>query len=397
MVCANINLMEDLLTRAVDDIIVRAELEKELKGKKKLRLKFGVDPSSSDLHLGHAVALRKLRAFQDLGHTVILLIGDMTARIGDPSGKNKTRPVLTEKVISANAQTYLDQAGKILDIGKAEIRRNSEWLDKWSFGDLLGIAGQFTVAQLIEREDFRARLKAGNELGLHELLYPVMQAYDSVILEADVEFGGTDQRFNLLAGRDLQKKLNQRSQQILMTKLLVGLDGQQKMSKSLGNYVGLTDAPADMFGKIMSLPDELIAPYYELCTDVPLAQIKELVKTLGAGANPRDAKASLAREIVALYHGTAKAEAAEAAFNQQFRDRGVPETVPTVQLQSKPVQMTQLLVEVGLAKSKSEARRLIEQKGVRFNDDLQTEDSDIHPKDGDLIKVGRRYIRLKIK
>lgn len=389
--------MNDLLSRAVEEIISGVELEKLLTGSKKLRLKLGVDPSSPDIHLGHAVLLRKLRHLQDEGHTVIFLIGDATARIGDPSGKNKTRPVLTNEEIETNAQTYLSQVGKILNVKKAEIRRNSEWWDGVSFSELLKIAGNFTVAQLIEREDFKNRLQSGSELGLHELLYPVMQAYDSVMLKADVEFGGTDQRFNMLAGRDLQKKMGQTPQQVFMTKLLVGLDGTQKMSKSLGNYIGLTDEPANMFGKVMSLPDELIAPYYELCTDIELNQIEALVKTLAEGANPRDAKASLAREIVRLYHGDAAAVAAEEGFNKQFRDKQAPELMPVHKIEKGGKSAVALLVATGLATSNSEARRLIEQGGARINDQILHIDREYAVSDGDILQAGkRRFVRIEL-
>lgn len=389
--------MNDLLTRAVEEIISSTELEKLLTGGKKLRLKLGVDPSSPDIHLGHAVLLRKLRLLQDQGHTVIFLIGDATARIGDPSGKNRTRPVLSDEDIEKNAQTYLSQVGKILDIKKAELRRNSEWWDGVSFTQLLKIAGNFTVAQLIEREDFKNRLAAGSELGLHELLYPVMQAYDSVMLRADVEFGGTDQRFNMLAGRDLQKKMGQVPQQVFMTKLLVGLDGTQKMSKSLGNYIGLTDEPSDMFGKVMSLPDELIAPYYELCTDIDQAQIDAMVSTLAEGANPRDSKASLAREIVRLYHGDASAIAAEEAFNKQFRDKQAPEQMPVHKIEKGAKSAVALLVATGLAASNSEARRLLEQGGARVNDQVLLVDREYALSDGDVLQAGkRRFVRIEI-
>ncbi|HEX3081989.1 MAG TPA: tyrosine--tRNA ligase, partial [Candidatus Saccharimonadia bacterium] len=273
--------MDELLTRGVDTIVGRDELEQVLTtNRQSLRIKFGVDPTRPDLHIGHAVALRKLRQFQELGHTVIFLIGDYTTKVGDPSGKNKTRPMLTDDEIAGHVETYLDQVGKILDVKKAEIRYNSEWLAKLSFNDLINLASNISVAQLIERDDFKNRLAAGSEIALHELLYPLMQAYDSVALEADVEFGGTDQLFNLMAGRALQKKLGQKPQVVFTCELLVGLDGTKKMSKSLDNYIGVTDAPVDMYGKTMSLPDSLIAPYYKLCTDVPLGAIDELVKTL---------------------------------------------------------------------------------------------------------------------
>ncbi len=356
------------LKRGVEAVIDPAELDALLAGSKKLRLKLGVDPSSPDIHLGHAVLLRCLARFQRLGHHVIFLIGDTTALIGDPSGKNKTRPVLTEAEVERNAQTYLDQVGKILDIKKAEVRRNSEWLGKLDLGELLKLASNFTVAQLVEREDFATRLKAGADLGLHELLYPLMVAYDSVALEADVEFGGTDQRFNLLAGRALQKKLGQRPQQIVMAKLLVGTDGTHKMSKSLGNYIGVAEGPAEMFGKVMSIPDDLIAPYYELCTDIDLDVIADLVKSLAEGANPRDAKASLAREITSIYHGEAAALAAEATFDRRFRDKTVAdEDITDVAHVGASAELVDFLLAAEILPSRSEVRRKVEEGGIRVN------------------------------
>lgn len=386
--------MDKELLRGIESVIDEETFEKLLRSKKKLRIKLGIDPSSPDIHLGHAVVLRVLAKLQKLGHTVIFLIGDATALIGDPSGRNKTRPVLTSEQIKANAKTYVDQVGEILDTTKIELRYNSEWFKDMSFIDILKLSGKFTVAQLIEREDFKNRLEAGFDLGLHELLYPVMQAYDSVALESDVEFGGTDQRFNMLAGRALQKKLAQTPQQVVMAKLLVGIDGAQKMSKSLGNYIGVTDAPADMFGKVMSLPDGLIAVYYELCTDIDLGVIDELVKSLADGANPRDAKASLARELVTIYHSKDAAAAAESGFNSQFRDKELPTEMPEVKTTLGPRKVIELLVEVGLAESRSDARRLQEQGGVRINGE-PVDDEMVAVATGDVIQVGkRRFVRV---
>ena len=390
--------MDELLTRGVDQIIGQDELEKALKSSRKLRIKLGVDPTRPDIHLGHAVSLRKLRQFQDLGHTVIFLIGDYTTKIGDPSGRSKTRPMLTDAEIEVNAQTYLDQVGQILNLKKVEIRRNSEWLSKLSFADLITLAAKFSVAQLIERDDFEKRLKAGEELSLHELLYPLMQAYDSVALEADVEFGGTDQLFNLLAGRDLQRKMDQRPQVVFTTKLLVGTDGSKKMSKSLDNYVALTDAPVDMYGKLLSMRDELIASYYELCTNVPMNAVAELVKSLAEGANPRDPKASLAREIVGIYHGPKAAVEAETAWNHQFRDGGRPDEIADFTIRDKYLPLIDVLVSSGLATSKSDARRLIEQGGVKLDDTVQVIESAPVFADGDILQVGkRRYLKLRLK
>ncbi|MDF2461564.1 MAG: tyrS [Candidatus Saccharibacteria bacterium] len=390
--------MDDLLTRGVDQIIVKEELEAALKSGRKLRIKLGVDPTRPDLHIGHAVVLRKLRALQDMGHTVIFLIGDYTTKIGDPSGKSKTRPMLTDEEIAANAKTYLDQVGLILNVKKAEIRYNSEWLSKLSFGDLLQLASNVSVAQTIEREDFRARLASGQELALHEILYPLMQAYDSVALEADIEFGGNDQLFNLMAGRALQKKLGQKPQIVWTCDLLVGLDGVKKMSKSLDNYIGVADAPVDMFGKVMSIPDNLIAPYYKLCTELPLETIDELVKTLAAGANPRDSKASLARDIVRQYHGEAAALKAEEDWNRTFRDKQGPtdEQIEVIKLHGSRT-ILDFLTEFKVVTSNSEARRLLVQNGVRIDGETVTDES-TKLKGGEMVQVGkRRFFKLEAK
>ena len=390
--------MDELLTRGVEDIIGREELEQALGSGRKLRIKFGVDPTRPDIHIGHAVVLHQLRQLQERGHTIIFLVGDYTTKIGDPSGKSKTRPVLEDDEILANAQTYLDQVGKILDVKKAEIRRNSEWLSQLDFAALVKLASHISVAQLTEREDFKNRLQSGQELALHELLYPLIQAYDSVMLEADVEFGGTDQLFNMMAGRALQKKLGQRPQVVWTSKLLVGLDGVKKMSKSLDNYIAITDTALDMYGKVMSVPDNLIAPYYELCTQIPQAVINELVKTLAEGANPRDSKASLAREIVRQYHGEAAALKAEEAWNKQFRDGGRPEHIEEYTVSDSHLPLVDLLVEAGLAASKSEARRLIEQGGVRLDDTVQTPEAAPVFANHQILQVGkRRYLKLRVK
>jgi len=389
--------MDELLTRGVDQIVGQPELEKAIAAGSRLRIKFGVDPTRPDLHIGHAVALRKLRQFQDMGHTVIFLIGDYTTKIGDPSGKSKTRPMLTDEEIAAHVETYLAQVGLILDVKKAEIRYNSEWLGKLSFGDLISLASNMSVAQIIERDDFKNRLETGSELSLHELLYPLMQAYDSVALEADVEFGGTDQLFNLMAGRALQKKLGQKPQVVFTCELLVGLDGVKKMSKSLDNYVGVTDAPIDMYGKVMSLPDNLIAPYYKLTTQIPLPVIDELVKTLAEGANPRDSKASLAREIVRIYHGEVAALKAEAGWNSTFRDKQGPTAaqIEEIKFTGKAASLIDFLVASGLVASRSEVRRLIESNGIKVDSSVVTDES-LVLKGGEMIQVGkRRFFKLK--
>ena len=389
--------MDELLTRGVDQIVGQPELEQAMSSGRKLRIKFGVDPTRPDLHIGHAVVLRKLRQFQDLGHTVIFLIGDYTTKIGDPSGKSKTRPMLSDGEIAANVTSYLDQVGKILNVKQAEIRYNSEWLGKLTFGDLIGLASNISVAQIIERDDFKNRLSSGQELALHEILYPLMQAYDSVALEADMEFGGGDQLFNLLAGRSLQKKLGQKPQIVFTCELLVGLDGVKKMSKSLDNYVSFTDAALEMYGKVMSLPDNLIAPYYKLCTQIDLGVIAELVKTLSSGANPRDSKASLAREIVREYHGDAAALKAESQWIKQFREGGRPDVIDEYHV-NVAGDLIEILLDSGMATSKTEARRLIEQGGVRLDDIPVAGIDEPKIKDGQILQVGkRRYLKLRLK
>lgn len=388
---------KEMLTRGVDTIVSVDELEKLLLSKKKLRIKFGVDPTAADIHLGHTVVLRKLRWFQDMGHTIIFLIGDATARIGDPSGKNQTRPVLSDAEISENAQTYLSQVGKILDVDKAEIRRNSEWSDKLTFAGLLKLATNFTVAQLIERDDFSDRLARGQQLSLHELLYPVLQANDSVELKADIEFGGTDQRFNILAGRDLQRKVGQKPQVVFLTTLLVGTDGARKMSKSLGNYIALSDSPKDMYGKLMSISDELIKTYFELCTDVPQSIIDSLVQDIANGANPLEAKRSLAREIVGMYHGLDQATQVEAEFISTFTNKQLPSDIADIAV-SKTDDILDIIVGGKMAPSRTAARRLLEQGGVKLaGKTIQPSDS-ICFKDQDILQVGkRRFGRIKLR
>ena len=335
-----------------------------------LRIKLGVDPTAPDLHLGHAVPLRKLRQFQDLGHTVVLIIGDYTALIGDPSGRSTTRPHLSIDEIDANARTYTDQAFRILDVDRTELRRNSEWLGKLDFSGVLKYASRFTVARTLERDDFAKRLAAQQTIALHELLYPVMQAYDSVVVEADLEMGGTDQLFNLLAGRELMEKLGMEPQVALTLPLLEGTDGVQKMSKSYGNYIGLTDAPDDMFGKVMSIPDELMARYYRLCTAVPVDDIDAIEAGLADGSlHPNATKRRLAREIVELYHPGAAA-GAEEAFDRVFKRHEVPANIEEYRL-PKPdgglVYVPGATTASGMTPSVSEARRQIDQGAVRVD------------------------------
>lgn len=352
-----------LFGRSVENVVVRDHLVARLAKGEKLRVKIGMDPTAPDLHLGHAVALRLLRRFQDAGHTVVFIIGDATALIGDPSGKSKTRPQLDAKEIDRNAKTYFAQVGKILDVKKAEIRYNSEWLGKLTFADVIRLAARFTVARILERDDFSQRYKTGVDISCHELLYPMMQAYDSVAIKADVEVGGTDQTFNMLAGRELQKKMNLPEQNVLTVPLLVGIDGVHKMSKSLGNYVGLSEKPEDMYGKVMSIPDALIPSWFTLATELSDADIAELAR----GDNPRDRKMRLAREIVALYHGAKAAEKAEAAFVSVFQKHETPEDVREMKYKNIGNDLVETLVKVGFATSKSEARRLILEGAIKID------------------------------
>ncbi|MEK7073062.1 MAG: tyrosine--tRNA ligase [Patescibacteria group bacterium] len=377
-----------LFGRSVENVVVRDHLIARLKEGKKLRLKIGMDPTAPDLHIGHAVVLRLLRRFQDAGHTVVFIIGDYTARIGDPSGKSKTRPQLEAKEIDRNAKTYFAQVGKILDVKKAEIRYNSAWLGKLKFDDLLRLTARFTVARILERDDFAKRYKGGVDISCHELLYPMMQAYDSLAIKADVEVGGTDQTFNMLAGRELQKKMNLPEQDVLTVPLLVGTDGVNKMSKSLGNYIGLSEKPEEMYGKVMSIPDVLIPNWFKLATELSDADISELVR----GDNPRDQKMRLAREIVALYYGAKATEKAEAAFVSVFQKHEAPTDVVEMRVKNN-LSLVDLLVATTLATSKTEARRLVEQKGVKL-DGAVVDNPAVPinvPKTGVLLQKGKRH------
>lgn len=387
--------MIDLVLGRAKDVVVREELERML-ATKKLRIKLGIDPTGPRLHLGRAATLRRLRNLQDMGHQIVLIIGDFTAIIGDASDKTSERQPLSSEEIRANMADYQREAGLILDMEKVEFRHNSEWLRKLPFDEVISLAQQFTVAQMIERENYAVRFKEQRPIGLHEFLYPILQGYDSVAVKADVEVGGTDQLFNLLAGRTVQKHYGQVPQQILTFDLLTGPDGR-KMSTSWGNAIYLTDEPGDMYGKLMSIHDEMIAQYYRICTDVAEDVIEQTVKDIAAGANPRDTKASLAREIVRIYHGEEAALTAEAAFNKQFRDKERPDDIPTEVVSKKPWEPVELLVALKLAESKSEARRLIEQGGVRLND-TKIDGDEIKVKSGDVIQVGkRRFVKLTVK
>jgi len=389
-----------VISSGTADIVPLADLRKKLDSGRKLRIKLGVDPTAPDLHLGHAVPLRKLRQFQDLGHQVVLIIGDFTALIGDPSGRSTTRPALTREQIDANATTYIEQAFKILDPERTEMRRNSDWLGELDFEAVLRLTSQFTVARILERDDFQKRYREGIGISLHELLYPMAQAYDSVAVEADVEMGGTDQLFNLLAGRELMEKSGMEPQVCLTLPLLEGTDGIQKMSKSYGNYIGLTDEPADMFGKVMSIPDELMLKYYRLCTPLEVDEVDQVEAGLADGSlHPNQAKRRLAREIVGLYHGVGASGAAEGAFDRVFKQHDIPEDVPEVALQlAEEVHLPALLKDLGLVGSNGEGRRMIDQGAVRIAGEpvaAGTFDVPVSTVLGCVVQVGkRRYARV---
>jgi len=404
MINTNSQKIEEILTRGVDEVIDKEHLEKELKSGRQLRIKFGIDPTSPDLHLGHSIPLRKLKQFQDLGHKVILLIGDFTAMIGDPSGRSTQRPMLTEKMVKQNLKDYVKQAGKILDLKKVEIRYNNDWYKKKGAAFLMELSSKFTLARIAERDDFKQRIKDDVDISMLELTYPLLQGYDSVELKADVEIGGRDQKFNLLMGRKVQKRYNMAEQDILTMPLLEGLDGVKKMSKSLGNYVGLTEAPSQMFGKIMSLPDELMWRYFNLLTDLSVEEIEKLKdEKQKLTISPRDIKAKLAKEVVKLYHGEKSAQIAEEEFNKVFRNKELPTDIPVFEYNQKQILITDLLFDAKLASSKKEAKRLVEGGGVEImkgdNKERITDwKKEINLEDEDIIKVGsRKFVKIVLK
>jgi len=358
-----------LLRRGAEKIYSEAELQAKLASGKTLRIKLGLDPTAPDIHLGHTVVLRKMRQFQDFGHKAVLIIGDYTARIGDPTGRDTTRPILDDATIEANAQTYLDQAGAILDTTpqRFELRYNSEWLGSLTFADVLRLTGQFTVQQMLHRENFRKRMEADREIMVTEFMYPIMQAYDSVVIEADVELGGTDQTFNNLCGRDLMAKHGLEKQLVLVMPLLVGLDGHEKMSKSKGNYVAVTDPPDEMFGKLMSIPDTLMRNYLELLTSLPAERIDSLVDP--EVTHPREAKDTLAQVIVEQFYDCAAARAASAEFKKRFAENQLPSDMETKTAAGGEHLLAALIAEVGFAQSNGEGKRLIKQGGVRYGEE----------------------------
>lgn len=390
--------IKEILERGAVDVIERAHLEEALVSGKELRIKFGIDPTSRDLHLGHAVVLRKLKQFQDFGHKIVLIIGDFTGMIGDPTGKSKTRSQLTAEQVHENMEGYLAQAFKIIDMTKTEVRHNSEWLSELKGEKLFKLLSMVSVNQVLERDVFAKRIKEEKPIFVHELLYPIMQAYDSVVIEADLELGGTDQTFNILMGRTLMEKFGMAPQDVLTVPLLEGTDGKEKMSKSLGNYIGITDAPNDMFGKIMSIPDSLIVKYFLLCTNVGGDEVKDIETKLKSDEfNPRDAKAKLAREIVKIYHSEKEALSAEEEFNRVFKSKELPEEISEVKIKEKAIDIVSLLVVLKLAPSKARARSLVIQGGVKVAGKKVTDPKEVLQitEDGMVVQAGKRnFVRV---
>ena len=383
------HFFERLQERAVE-IHVEDHLRSRLERGDRLRVKLGLDPTAPDLHVGHLVVLDALRAFQDDGHTVVLIVGDYTALIGDPSGRSETRPVLGREQIDANAKTYFDQIYLVLDRERTEVHSNSEWLGAMGAADVLRLMGKATLQQVLQREDFAERLKAGTPIGAHEILYPFNQAYDSVAIRADVEIGGTDQLFNLLFGREIQKAYGQEPQDIAVFQLLEGLDGSQKMSKSLNNYIGLTEPPAEVYGKTMSIPDSLTEKYLRLVSGLSGPELDRVL-----ALKPRDAKAALARQLVKRLYGDDGAGKAEAEFDARFRKREAPEEMSELAAEN-PADLVSTIVQAGFAKSRGDARRLIDQGGIRINGEKASADSKL--KDGDVLQSGKRnFVRIRVR
>ncbi len=382
----------EVIKRGADELLVEQEMVDRLARGVPLRVKAGFDPTAPDLHLGHTVLINKLRQLQDLGHHVIFLIGDFTGMIGDPSGKNATRPPLTREQIAENAKTYQAQVFKILDAGKTEIAFNSTWMDKLTSADMIRLAAKYNVARMLERDDFGKRYRSGQQIAIHEFLYPLVQGYDSVALKADLELGGTDQKFNLLVGRELQKHFGQPSQCILMMPLLEGLDGVNKMSKSLGNYVGINESAEQVFGKLMSVSDELMWRYIELLSFEPLATIRKWKAEVTQGRNPRDVKVAFAQEIVARFHSKAAADRALADFEARFKQGEIPEDIAEFRWSAggSPVPLYQALKQASLTASTSEALRMIEQGGVRINGEKVSDKELKLDKGTFVIQVGKR-------
>lgn len=395
-----INEQMDLIGRGVDELISEEQLKQKLESASKsgepLIVKLGCDPSRPDLHIGHAVVLRKLRHFQDLGHQAVLVIGDFTAMIGDPSGRNKTRPQLTIEEAKEYGLTYVEQASAVLDVGALNIFHNSDWLSAMNFDDVIRLTSHYTVARMLERDDFEKRYKSEVPISLHEFLYPLAQAMDSVKLNADVELGGTDQKFNLLVGRDLQRAYDQDPQVVITTPLIEGTDGVKKMSKSYDNAIGLIDEPGDMYGKTLSIPDELIVPYFELATNISSKDLDRIKSRLQKGENPRDMKRQLARDIVTLYHSLEAAQDAESDFDRIFVEGDEPEEMDEFIVKESPVAVLTVMHNAGLVSSKREGRRLIEQGGVKVDGEKISDiNAEIEVDQPRILRVGKRkFLKL---
>lgn len=397
----SLNEQMDIIRKGAEEIIPEEELVKKIelsiKEQKPLRVKLGADPSCPDLHIGHAVVLGKMRQFQDLGHQAVLIIGDFTGMIGDPTGRSKTRPALSLEDTKVNAQSYFEQAGIVLNKETLEIRYNSEWLAPMNFRDVITLSAHYTVARMLERDDFSKRYAQGIPISTHEFLYPLAQAYDSVAIKSDIELGGTDQKFNLLVGRDIQREYGLQPQVILTMPILEGLSGGAKMSKSLDNYIGLTDTPEDMYGKTVSISDDLILRYFTLVTNTSEEEIESFKKAMESGENPRDIKHELAWRLVKRYHGTEAANRAKDYFQKVFVKKDVPDNIPEFTVATGDVFITKLMLEIGLCQSGGEAKRLIAQGGVSINGTrVNSYSNPLEVKDGDILKVGKRkFIKLK--
>ena len=404
MSVSNVSVEEQMkiIMKGVDDLIdekdLKAKLEKAQKEDKPLVVKLGLDPSAPDIHLGHTVVLRKMKQLQDLGHQVVIIIGDFTGKIGDPTGKSKARKALSTEQVLENAKTYAEQIFKILDKEKTIVKFNSEWLGKLNFEEVIKLAATITVARMLEREDFKKRYESQTPISVHEFFYPLMQAYDSIAIKADIELGGTDQRFNLLMGRSLQREFGMDSQVVMMMPLIEGLDGVNKMSKSLGNYIGVDEEAGIMYQKSMEIPDELIIKYYNLVTDVHPDDVAKIEVRLEAGENPRDIKMELAKEIVTLYHGEEKAAEAEKRFKSVFQKGHIPEDILTVEVAADDFDIAGIVVENKLVQSKSEMRRLAKQGGVKVNGE-KTEDLNSVKAEGEIVvQIGKKkFIKLVVK
>ncbi len=392
-----------ILTQGAVDVVDEKELLAKLRQDRPLRIKYGADPSAPDLHLGHSVPLRRLRKFQDLGHQIVFIIGDFTGRIGDPSGRSKTRPILSEEQIKANAQTYAEQVGRILDVSRAEIHYNSEWFGPMLASDLLALASHYTIARILERDDFHRRIIGGIPISMLETMYPLVQAYDSAAIRADVEIGGTDQTFNFLVGRDIMRAYGQEPQVVMTWPLLVGLDGTEKMSKSLGNYVGIAEPPGEMFGKLMSIPDDLMPQYHRLLLHYSDEQVAELEASIASGTlHPREAKARLAEALTAQYHDAAAGCKARAEFDRVFSEGLLPSEMPGVAVTAEDLaaggmRIVALVARAGFAPSNSEARRLVQQGAVTLGGtSVRDVNAQVTPQDGDVLQVGkRRFARVR--